>query len=214
MQQTKHSSDRPCGRPADTDYQDLKALILNAAEHLFTNHGYAGSSIRSIADAAGVNPALVHYYFGNKHELLRAAIERSLKPMVAALAALKYEKEASVEDIASLLISMAAEQPNIPHLLVREVFLPGGEMQAYFLENLAPQLGGALPALLEREKRAGKLRADIDPAYSALMVLAVCFFPFVARPLAEPVLGINFEADGTATLIKCVADLFKRGMAA
>ena len=60
-------------------------------------------------------------------------------------------------------------------------------MQDYFIENLAPQLGGALPGLLERERKSGHLRDDIDPAYSALMILAVCFFPFIARSLAEPI---------------------------
>ena len=203
----------PAGRPPDSNLQDRKTQILDAAEQLFTDHGYAGTSIRNIADSAGVNPALVHYYFGNKHALLQTVLERSLKPMAGALAVLKDGKEASIEDIASLLVSMAAAQPNIPRLLAREVLLPGGEMQDYFIEHLAPQLGGALPALLEREKRAGKLRDDIDPAYSALMVLAVCFFPFIARTLAEPVLGISLGADGAATLIKHVSDLLKQGMA-
>ncbi len=193
---------------------DLRAKILDAAEQLFTDHGYAGTSIRNIADSAGVNPALIHYYFGNKHALLQMILERSIKPMTAALATLRDSREASVDNIADLLVSMASKQPNIPRLLAREVLLPGGEMQDYFIKNLAPQLGGALPALLQREKNAGKLRADIDPAYSALMILAVCFFPFIARTLAEPVLGIKLDPDGAAILSKQVTDLLARGLAA
>ncbi len=198
----------------DTGQQDLKAQILDTAEQLFTDHGYAATSIRNIADNAGVNPALVHYYFGNKHALLEAVLQHSLEPMMKALASLKTRESASVEDIAALLIPMAAAHPNIPQLLTREVLLPGGEMQDYFLEHLAPQLGGTLPALLEREKKAGKLRADIDPAYAALMVLAVCFFPFTARSLAEPVFGINLGTDGADTLTQHVSELLKRGLLA
>lgn len=215
MTSVKHSatsSERPRGRPINTGQQDLKAQILDTAEQLFTDHGYAATSIRNIADQAGVNPALVHYYFGNKHALLESVLQHSLEPMVNALASLKTSESVSVEEIAALLIPMAAAHPNIPKLLTREVLLPGGEMQDYFIENLAPQLGGALPGLLEREKKAGKLRNDIDPAYSALMILAVCFFPFIARSLAEPVLGINLGMDGADMLTQHVSELLKRGL--
>jgi AcrR family transcriptional regulator len=216
MKQIKSSTvtnERSRGRPADAGNPDLKALILDAAEQLFTDHGYAGASIRNIADSVGVNPALVYYYFGNKHALLQMILERAIEPMTTALATLRDGKEASVDNIADLLVTMASKQPNIPRLLTREVLLPGGEMQDYFIQNLAPQLGGALPALLQREKDAGKLRADIDPAYSALMILAVCFFPFIARTLAEPVLGVRLDPGGAATLSKQVTDLLERGLA-
>ena len=215
MNQTKLTSmtpERPRGRPMDTGQQDLKEQILDTAEQLFTDQGYAGTSIRSIADIAGVNPALVHYYFGNKHALLENVLLRTLAPMAGALASLNDSEAASVEDIAGLLISMAAEHPNIPRLLTREVLLPGGEMQDYFIEHLAPQLGGALPPLLKREKANGNLHANLDPAYSSLMILALCFFPFIARSLAEPVLGIDFSARGTETLAQQVNDLLKGGM--
>lgn len=215
MTPAKHTAappERPRGRPINTGQQDLKAQILDTAEQLFTDHGYAATSIRNIADQAGVNPALVHYYFGNKHALLESVLQHSLEPMVNALASLKTSESVSVEEIAALLIPMAAAHPNIPKLLTREVLLPGGEMQDYFIENLAPQLGGALPGLLEREKKAGKLRNDIDPAYSALMILAVCFFPFIARSLAEPVLGINLGMDGADMLTQHVSELLKRGL--
>jgi AcrR family transcriptional regulator len=196
----------------DSGQKDLKSQILATAENLFTDFGYAATSIRKIADTAGVNPALVHYYFGNKHALLESVLKQSLEPMISALASLKTRENVSIEDITGLLISMAAKHPNIPRLLTREVLLPGGEMQEYFIKNLAPQLGGALPGLLEREKKAGNLRDDIDPAYSALMILATCFFPFIARPLAEPVLGINFGTGGADTLTQNVSDLLKRGL--
>jgi len=196
----------------DTGQQDLKTQILDMAEQLFTDHGYAATSIRNIADQAGVNPALVHYYFGNKHALLETVLQHSLEPMVNALASLKTSESASVEDIVALLIPLAAAHPNIPKLLTREVLLPGGEMQDYFIENLAPQLGGSLPGLLERERKAGNLRADIDPSYSALMILAICFFPFIARSLAEPVFGINLGTDGADKLTQHVSELLKRGL--
>ena len=205
-------TERPRGRPVDTDQQSLKTRILDTAEELFAENGYAATSIRRIADKAGVNPALVHYYFGNKKALLQKVMERALEPLGQAIAAMKTGTEASPELIAHLLISMAAEHPNIPRLLIREVFLPGGEMQGFFTENMAPHLGGALPALLSREKSAGRMRDDSDPAISALLIMAVCIFPFIARTLAEPVLGIQFDESGTELLKQQITALLKQGM--
>lgn len=212
MSQSTHINERPRGRPADTGQQDLKAQILNAAEELFAEKGYAATSIRRIADETGVNPALVHYYFGNKKALLKTVVESALQPLGHAIAAMKDGPQASPELIADLLLSMAAKHPNIPRLLVCEVLLPGGEMQQHFTENMAPRLGGALPALLGREISAGRVRQDSDPAISALLIMAMCVFPFIARALAAPVLGIKFDDNGVDLLKQQITELLKRGM--
>ena len=212
MNQHSQLSERTRGRPLDTDQHDLKKQILDSAEELFADNGYAATSIRSIAEKSGVNPALVHYYFGNKKRLLQNVLERTLEPMGLAIAELKNGPDASPELIASLLVSMAAKHPNIPRLLIREVFLPGGEMQQFFTENMAPRLGGALPGLLAREKSAGRLRDDSDPAISALLIMAVSMFPFIARTLAEPVLGISYDKKGIEFLNRQITQLLNQGM--
>ena len=212
MNQNTQASERPRGRPVDTKQQDLKTQILDTAEELFADNGYAATSIRRIANEVGVNPALVHYYFGNKKSLLQNVMERSLEPLGQAIAEMKNSPGASPDIIARLLLSMAAEHPNIPRLMTREVLLPGGEMQQFFTENMAPHLGGALPALLAREKSAGRMSQDSDPAISALLILAMCIFPFVARALAEPVLGVKFDDEGINKLEQQITELLNRGM--
>lgn len=212
MNPASQTVERSRGRPLDKNQPDLKKQILDTAEKLFSDKGYAATSIRRIADQSGVNPALVHYYFGQKKVLLQSVLDRALEPMGLAIAEMKDHPGASPGLIADLLISMAAAHPNIPRLLIREVLLPGGEMQQYFTEHLAPRLGGALPALLDREKSAGRIHTDVDPAISALLILAVSMFPFVARTLAEPVLGISYDKDGIETLKQQVTQLLNRGM--
>ena len=212
MNQTTHTSERQRGRPVVTGQQDLRTQILNTAEELFAEKGYAATSIRCIAETVGVNPALVHYYFGNKKALLQKVMEHALEPLGRAIAAMKHGPEASPQLIAGLLLSMAAQHPNIPRLLTREVLLPGGEMQEFFTENMAPHLGGALPALLSREKDAGRMRPDSDSAISAVLIMALCVFPFIARSLAEPVIGIKFDDEGIELLNKQITELLQRGM--
>jgi len=63
---------------------DTKEQILNVAERLFAEQGFAGTSLRSVIRSAGVNLAAVHYHFGSKEELFRAVLSRIAKPVVAA----------------------------------------------------------------------------------------------------------------------------------
>lgn len=205
--------ERQRGRPVDTGQQDLRVQILDCAEGLFSAHGYAATPVRRIAEQAGVNPALVHYYFGDKKSLLQQVMERALKPMIHAIAAMKDDPETTPDSIARLLVSMASERPSLPRLMTREVLLPGGEMQQYFAENMAPHLGGALPPLLSQAQSAGRMRTDSDPGIAAVLILGVCFFPFIARDLAGPALGIRYDAEGTALLTRQVTQLLRHGMA-
>ena len=60
-----------------------KTQILDATEHLIAEKAFAGTTLRSIASAAGVNLAAVHYHFGSKEDLFRAVVQRIAKPVVA-----------------------------------------------------------------------------------------------------------------------------------
>ncbi|WFE35677.1 TetR/AcrR family transcriptional regulator [Micromonospora sp. WMMD975] len=66
---------------------DTRTQILDAAEHLFAEHGYRGASIRAITDRAGANLAAIGYHFGSKAELLAAVARRVIEPITAAQAA-------------------------------------------------------------------------------------------------------------------------------
>jgi AcrR family transcriptional regulator len=63
---------------------DTRAQILDAAERLFAERGYRGTSIRAITDLAGANLAAVGYHFGSKAELLAAVARRVIEPITAA----------------------------------------------------------------------------------------------------------------------------------
>jgi len=60
---------------------DTKERILNTAERLFSEHGFAGTSLRAITKKAEVNLAAIHYHFGSKEALLLAALDRYAAPV-------------------------------------------------------------------------------------------------------------------------------------
>jgi AcrR family transcriptional regulator len=65
----------------DAASADTKTRILDAAEHLFMEHGFEATSLRQLTSAAGVNLAAVNYHFGSKEELFQAVLTRRLDPM-------------------------------------------------------------------------------------------------------------------------------------
>jgi AcrR family transcriptional regulator len=84
------------GRPARADAgPNYKELILDGAEGLFAQHGFYGVSTRQVAEEAGVDVALVHYYFGTKRGLFDAVFLRRAEILNAArLASLDaYERD-------------------------------------------------------------------------------------------------------------------------
>jgi AcrR family transcriptional regulator len=72
-----------------------KAAILNAARVQFAEYGYNGATIRGIAAAAGVDPALVHHFYGSKEKLFAAAMELPVTPSEAITAALARRQPGS-----------------------------------------------------------------------------------------------------------------------
>ncbi|MEW2573070.1 TetR family transcriptional regulator [Streptomyces sp. NPDC047070] len=75
------------GRPSRTDTQDAPAArdrILAAAREEFAERGFEKTSMRAIAKAADVDPALVHHYFGTKEQVFEASIEVAIGPLLTA----------------------------------------------------------------------------------------------------------------------------------
>ena len=200
------------GRPAAEDATGLREHILDEAECRFARKGYAATSVREIADAVDVNPAMVHYYFGSKHDLLRQVMERVLEPLGGALAGMKASGQASPDQIYRLLADVGRRHPNLPLLMMREVMLPGGVMQAEFLEDLAPRLGGALPGMIREEQTAGRVSQEFDPGVLALLLMAQALFPFIVRGVAEPALGIEYDEQGLDALRSNALRLLERGL--
>ncbi len=82
---------------------ETRTRILDAAEELFMQHGFEGTSMRLLTAKAGVNLAAVNYHFGSKHALIEAVFRRRLDPMntarIAELERLESDGNLSAESI-------------------------------------------------------------------------------------------------------------------
>ncbi len=141
--------------------------ILDTAERLFGEQGYAGTSLRQIIAAAGVNLAAIHYHFGNKEELLGRLVARKAGPVnTERLAYLdRYEAEAGSAPVAveKLLqafleppLQRVKENPDFAKLMGRlygEGLMPGIAERHFHtvLSRFTAAFGRALPHLSQEE---------------------------------------------------------------
>jgi len=132
---TDEETKRP-GRPPGTS--DTRARILECARDLFARNGIDKTSIRAIAKDAGVDPALVHHYFGTKTELFAAAIDIAIDPMDV----LGPLREVPVEQIGyvlpSILLPLWDSELGRGLIATLRSILAGGEVSLirFFLQEL------------------------------------------------------------------------------
>src|SRR6516164_8790856 len=73
---------RTPGRPAGSTEGDMRLRLLNSATELFAVHGVGATSFAMIGKHAGVTPAMLHYYFKERDQLLDAVVEERLIPLI------------------------------------------------------------------------------------------------------------------------------------
>lgn len=181
---------------------DTPERILQAAEAVLVRKGIDGARTREIANAAGVNQALIHYYFGTKAELSRMVFRRVIRRAVVAVApawSAGDPLEVNVSRVVHACTETFRSQRGVPGFLLstlhREPALANELMRCISedREGTSPpgrEAVGRLAAQLGRHgTRAGK------PAVSAVQLLtnllALCLFPFAARPALQAGLGMD-----------------------
>jgi TetR/AcrR family transcriptional regulator len=206
---------RSRGRPPTRADGDVRTALLEAASKLFLKHGFERVTARQIAAAAGTTPAMIHYYFTNKLGLFRAMLEHAIKPMRELMAGALAQADAAPPDPGEVIrmhMSTVARNPWIPPFVVNEVFAEKGRFRATFIRDIASRQMPLLIELLERGRRGGRFRADLDPRLAALSLVSLCMFPFLSRAVSGPVLGLKLEGEELDRLIAHTAQLFTAGI--
>ena len=176
MAPSRRSGRRP-GNP------DTREAVLAAARTAFAERGFDGATIRGIATAAGVDPALVHHYFGNKDKLFLAAIEAPVNPAELLPQVLAGGRDNLGENIVRLLLRVW-DGPMRPAALALVRSAVGNEWMAKLLrEFLVSQILRHVVGTLglptaEREAR-GSLAA------SQLIGLVMARYVLKVEPLAS-----------------------------
>lgn len=180
---------------------DTRAAILAAARTRFADAGFAGTTIRGVAADAGVDPALVHHYFGSKDDLFVAALELPVDPRAVLAERVVGPLEGAGERLIRALLSVWDDPAVRPALLamVRRLVEPGGE--SLFREGFLPVV------LLPLGEALGVDRPGERMPLVASQVIGVLLLRYVVR--AEPLATMDADA-----LVAAYAPVLDRFLAA
>lgn len=169
--------------------------ILAVAERLLAEHGFHGTSMRDVAEAAGIPLANVVYHFARKEKLYAAVLAAIGEPLARDLAALLAEDAsfpARLDAVVRALVGWSRREPRQVKLLVRELLDNPSRVAKATKLPLSPVLEG-LAAFVEEGARAGAFRDVVSEAAALHLVGALSYF-VAARPTLRRIVGTAREA--------------------
>ena len=173
--------------------KETEEKILEAATNVFYTRGYFGTRMQDIADAAGINKAMLHYYFRSKDKLFEQIFERAsgkiLFTVWQSLGADGKSFDEKIELFIDNYMDLLTENRYIPAFLLHEIN-HNPERIGRFFDEQAHGLPRKFMNTLMDEMESGKIR-PVDPRQFVLSLLGLCIFPFAAYPLWKRVMDFD-----------------------
>jgi AcrR family transcriptional regulator len=167
--------------------------ILEAAKKVFIVHGFDGTSMQTIANEAGINKSLLHYYFRSKEKLFAAVFSYAFQnfvPQIQEILNSDISIFIKIERIVAEYIDMLMKNEFIPAFILHEINRnPDGILAIMQGNGLNPEFFIRQFAV-EIEK--GNIR-PADPRHLIVNLIALCVFPIAAKPLMQRILFANDE---------------------
>lgn len=165
--------------------------IMDAAIPLFAKKGFAGVSVKELAEAAGVNIALISYYFGGKENLYMTILNLEFELLADLVERVKQQGYTPVERIKAFVhevILLHKQNPDIENLIYSEIMNPtacyesvvkqGFNKVHYFLEDCMRE------AIVR-----GQFRADIKPDCASIALMSMIHFYLFTKHVADGFIG-------------------------
>jgi TetR/AcrR family transcriptional regulator len=169
--------------------KDTEQLILNAARKVFIEKGLDGARMQEIADEAGINKALLHYYFRSKDKLFEMIFQEELGKFFPKMVNLIASGDISFEDkiraFVNNYITIFINNPFLPTFIIRELQRDPENLKLFFIKS-----GFDLSVIkFAITNLAQQLNMTFDEArHFMINMISLCIFPFAGRPLIERIL--------------------------
>ena len=198
MNSAPPATPRRPGRPPRPDSAAMRARLLDLATQRFAASGVAATTIAHIAQLAGVTPAMVHYYFKSRDQLIDAVVQERLVPVIAyvwapvPVAAGEAQEppadpaatvRAFIAEIVGRVVRSAAERPWLPALWLHEVVNEGGQLRERVLRHLPADRLHAFAALIADCHRQGAITPGVEPRLVFLSLLGLTLLPLATSSL-------------------------------
>ncbi len=194
--------------------QDARERLIAAASRVFADHGYGSARVQHITDIAGVNKAMLYYYFNSKEEIYEFLMAKGAQIISNAVSEGERCKGTFREKMSILLlhyIKAAEENPDIARMILQEVTGGGAETRQKVVVFYKEQIH-RLTRLIAEGQASGELRKGIDPMYPALSLFGIANM-FITRFLVIKMDIVPHQEMDGGSLHEKILDMFLDGIA-
>jgi AcrR family transcriptional regulator len=161
-----------------------------AARIVFTKKGYAATKTRDIAEQAGLNLALLNYYFRSKERLFEIVMIEKVQQLFAFMAPVLHHPDTSLHEKLDLItpsyIDMLIKNPDLPLFVLSEI------------KNNPERFGKMIQAnnILQSSfmRQLAEEKKDVNPIQLFLNFLGMMVFPFIVKPVLQTIVPMNEDA--------------------
>lgn len=173
--------------------ENTEKQILIAARDVFIAKGYEGARMQEIADQAGINKALLHYYFRSKENLFDAVFSEVAAHLFPAMKQLLEADLGLTEKITffvKIYLQALHENPYIPAFVINTLNSNPERFLKYIKKSGINPMG--LQQQIEAEAAQGLIR-KVKAEHLLVNIIAMCLFPFIARPIVQNIFDMKDE---------------------
>lgn len=200
------------GRPSGGNSEKVRRDLLEAARDHFLKRDFKAVSLREIASSAGVNGAMVNYYFGGKKGLYLAMVDELFESLDEKMKNLSASSEFSIADFSRSYCLLLAENPWWPNFVAREILFGEGETKEEVLQRFSKIIAPKLLSAIGQEVEDGNYREELNPQLTLMSLMGMTIFPFIAAPMIERVFGTTLDGSTASELAEHNIDLFMNGV--
>ncbi len=174
-------------------YIPTEERILEAAKKVFLENGMAGARMQDIANEAGINKALLHYYYKDKEKLFELVFMsegQKFFPKINRIFESEETLEKKFHDFVEEYVNELKLNPYLPWFVLNEINRdPEGFLLKIMTSENRPRPLKFLQQI-EKEIKSGNIR-KVDPRHVLMNLLSMTLFPFVAQPMITKILGLS-----------------------
>lgn len=173
--------------------ENTENQILIAAREVFITKGLDGARMQEIADQAGINKALLHYYFRSKDKLFDkvfSEVASNLFPAMKQVLEAELGMKEKISFFVKIYLTTLKENPFIPAFVINTLNTNPDRFLKYLKQSgINPRF---IQKQIDKEAEQGLIRS-IKAEHLMVNIIAMCIFPFVARPIVQNVFDMNNE---------------------
>lgn len=167
---------------------NTEQAILEAAKIVFVQKGMEGARMQEIADKAGINKALLHYYYRNKDKLFKAVFKETFFKLLPNLVDLMKSDISLFDKIklfVQIYIDIINENPSLPSFIIHELNRNPDSVVGLIKSSGVNPL--SFVNQVQEEIENGSIE-PIKPLHLIVNMLSMCIFPFVAKPILQDII--------------------------